>query len=181
MTDDTPPETADHHPHGSHHHSEVDTLGVALLTISSSRSLSEDSSGDAAAALLEAEGHEIVTRDLVPDDYDRIQGHVDTLSDRADVDMVVTTGGTGVTPDDVTVEAVEPILKRDLPGFGEVFRAISREEVGTRAIHSRATAGITDSVPVFLLPGSENAVRLAISDLIIPEGPHLVAMATRES
>lgn len=183
MTEDpeTPGSDDEHNHGGHHHHSEGETLGIALLTISSSRSLAEDTAGDAAVALLEDAGHDVVTRDLVPDDHDRIQGLVDTLAGREDVDIVVTSGGTGVTPDDVTVEAVDPILERTLPGFGEIFRSMSREEVGTRAIHSRATAGITEGVPVFVLPGSENAVRLAISELVIPEGPHLVAMATRET
>lgn len=168
-----------HHDHSDHHHDDPDGLGIAFLTISTSRTLDDDPAGDAGVELLEAAGHEIVTRDLIPDDHDRIQGMVDTLSHRDDVDCVLTSGGTGVTPDDLTVEAVRPIMDRELPGFGELFRDMSRDEVGTKAIHSRATAGVSEGVPIFLLPGSENAVQLAVSDLIIPEAPHLVAMATR--
>jgi molybdenum cofactor biosynthesis protein B len=169
-----------HHDHSDHHHEDPDGLGFAFLTISTSRTLDEDPAGDAGVELLEAADHDIVTRDLIPDERDRIQGMVDTLSKREDVDCVLTSGGTGVTPDDLTVEAVRPILDRELPGFGELFRDMSRAEVGTRAMHSRATAGISGGVPIFLLPGSKNAVQLAVADLIVPEAPHLVAMATRE-
>lgn len=172
-------EDGHHHDHSDHHHGDPDTLGIAFLTISTSRTLDEDPAGDTGVELLERAGHEIVTRDLIPDDHDRVQGMVDTLSKREDVDCVLTSGGTGVTPDDVTVEAVRPVLDRELPGFGELFRAMSRSEVGTRAMHTRATAGVSGEVPIFLLPGSENAVELAVSDLIIPEAPHLVSMATR--
>lgn len=162
-----------------HHHDDPDTIGVALLTISTSRTLEDDPAGDAAVELLEDAGHEVVSRDLVPDGHDRIQSVVDTFTDHEQVDCVVTTGGTGVTPDDVTVEAIEPVIDRKLPGFGELFRAMSREEVGTKAMLSRAMAGIADGSPIFVLPGSENAVRLAVSELIVAEAPHIVAMATR--
>lgn len=169
------------HGGGAHHHdADPTSLGVGLLTVSSSRTLAEDTGGDAAVELLEAAGHEVVTRELVPDGYDRVQSVTDTLVGRSDVDLVVTTGGTGVTPDDVTVEAVRPLFDREVPGFGELFRAVSREEVGTRAMHSRATAGVSEGVPVFVLPGSEGAVRTAVRELVVPEGPHLVAMAGRE-
>lgn len=164
----------------SHHHGDPDTLGVALLTVSTSRTLAEDAAGDAAFELLESAGHTVVTRDLVPDDHDRIQTVVDTFVGRDDTDCIVTTGGTGVTPDDQTVGAVRPLFDRELPGFGELFRSMSREQVGSRAMLSRATAGVADAVPVFVLPGSEDAVRLAVTELVIPEAPHIVGMATRE-
>ncbi|MFB6112040.1 MAG: molybdenum cofactor biosynthesis protein B [Halobacteriaceae archaeon] len=181
MTDqDSDPEHGPGPTH-DHHHADPDSLGVGLLTISTSRTLADDEAGDAAVSLLEAAGHEVATRELVPDEHDRVQNVVDTLVNRDDVDCVVTSGGTGITPDDITVQAVRPLLDRELPGFGELFRAMSREEVGTRAILSRATAGVADGVPVFVLPGSENAVRLAVSDLILPEAPHLVGMATRSA
>lgn len=177
---DGPDEDEHHKDHSDHHHEDPEGLGFAFLTISTSRTLDDDPAGDAGVELLEDAGHEIVTRDLIPDNHDRIQGMVDTLSQREDVACVLTSGGTGVTPDDLTVEAVRPILDSELPGFGELFRDMSRAEVGTRAMHSRATAGVSEGVPIFLLPGSENAVKLAVSDLIVPEAPHLVAMATRE-
>jgi molybdenum cofactor biosynthesis protein B len=116
---------------------------------------------------------------VVADDLDGIQRTVLALTGRDDVDVVVTTGGTGVTPDDVTVEAVTPLFDKDLPGFGELFRILSYEEVGTRALGSRATAGVSEGVPVFCLPGSENAVRLAMEELVAAEMAHLVELATR--
>jgi len=171
------------HEHGTpptHDHAAPASLGVAVVTVSSSRSLEEDDSGDAVEGLVEAAGHEVVTRELVPDDIDRVQGIVDRMTGRGDVDLVVTTGGTGVTPDDVTPEAVAPLLDRELPGFGELFRSRSAAEVGTRAMLSRAIGGVADGVPVFCLPGSENAARLGVEELIVPEAPHLVGMARRD-
>lgn len=166
------------HDHGHHAH-DVGQLGVAVVTVSSSRSLEEDPAGDAIGAAFEADGNEVVTRELIADDFDGIQGAVDALVGRRDVDVVVTTGGTGVTPDDVTVEAVEPLFEKALPGFGELFRSLSYEEIGTRVVGTRAAAGIADGVPVFCLPGSENAARLGAEEIIVPESSHLAGLATR--
>ncbi|PSP71664.1 molybdenum cofactor biosynthesis protein B, partial [Halobacteriales archaeon QH_6_68_27] len=152
----------------------------AVVTVSTSRSLDDDPSGDAIEELVEGDGHEVVAHDLVADDLDGIQRAMLALTGREDVDMVITTGGTGVTPDDVTVEAVEPLFDKGLPGFGELFRILSYEEVGTRALGSRATAGVSEGVPVFCLPGSENAVRTAIEELVLAEAPHLVGLARGE-
>jgi molybdenum cofactor biosynthesis protein B len=91
----------------------------------------------------------------------------------------VTTGGTGVTPDDVTPEAVKGLFAKTLPGFGELFRRLSYEEIGTRTIGSRAIAGVVSATPVFCLPGSENAVRLGVDEVILPEIGHLVGLAGR--
>ncbi|QSG13400.1 Molybdopterin biosynthesis enzyme [Halapricum desulfuricans] len=176
---DEPGGRQDHHEHdsGHHHADDLETLGVAVLTVSSSRTRDEDAAGDAIVAALEAEGHEIATRDIVRDAYDNVQSAVDRFVGRSDVDAVVTTGGTGVTPDDVTVEAVEPLFEKRLPGFGELFRRLSYEEIGTRAIATRATAGIADGVPVFCLPGSENAVRLGTEEIVVEVVGHLAGLA----
>ncbi|PSP52917.1 molybdenum cofactor biosynthesis protein B, partial [Halobacteriales archaeon QH_7_68_42] len=152
----------------------------AVVTVSTSRSLDDDPSGDAIEELVEGDGHEVVAHDLVADDLDGIQRAMLALTGREDVDIVITTGGTGFTPDDVTVEAVEPLFDKGLPGFGELFRIRSYEEVGTRALGSRATAGVSEGVPVFCLPGSENAVRTAIEELVLAEAPHLVGLARGE-
>jgi molybdenum cofactor biosynthesis protein B len=169
------------HDHGAgHHHADAEELGVAVVTVSTSRSLDDDPSGDAIEELVEGDGHEVVAHDLVADDLDGIQRAMLALTGREDVDIVITTGGTGVTPDDVTVEAVEPLFDKGLPGFGELFRILSYEEVGTRALGSRATAGVSEGVPVFCLPGSENAVRTAIEELVLAEAPHLVGLARGE-
>ncbi|MFW5964217.1 MAG: MogA/MoaB family molybdenum cofactor biosynthesis protein [Natronomonas sp.] len=167
------------HSHDHHAH-DLDELGVAVLTVSSSRSIEEDPSGAAIVDLVEEAGHTVVVRELVGDDYDSVQDAVDRFVGREDTDCVVTTGGTGVTPDDVTVEAVDPLFEKELPGFGELFRSLSVEEIGTRVVGTRATAGIADGVPVFCLPGSENAVRLAVDDIVVEEAPHLAGLARRD-
>ena len=163
--------------HGHHHH-DVPDLGVAVVTVSSSRSIESDPAGDALVEALTDAGHELSTRELVVDEFDRVQGAVDGLVGRDDVDVVVTTGGTGVTPDGVTVEAVEPLFEKRLPGFGELFRRRSYDEIGSRVVGTRATAGIADGVAVFCLPGSENAARLG-AGIVTAEAPHLVGLARR--
>lgn len=164
-------------------HDVIDPLHAAVVTVSSSRATADDDpddpGGDAIQECFEAEGHEVVVRDLVRDDYAAIRTAVRRLVARRDVDVVVTTGGTGVTADDVSPEATASLFERDLPGFGELFRSLSWEEVGTRAMASRATAGIAVDTPVFCLPGSKNACRTACERLIVPEAPHLAGLATR--
>jgi molybdenum cofactor biosynthesis protein B len=169
----------DQHDGHDHHHHDVETLGAGVVTVSSSRSIEEDGAGDAIAAAFEDAGHEVAVRELVADDLDGIQSTVDRLVARDDVGVVVTTGGTGVTPDDVTIDAVRPVLRTELPGFGELFRRLSYDEVGTRVVGTRAVAGIARGVPVFCLPGSENAARLGATEIIVPEAPHLAGLAAR--
>jgi molybdenum cofactor biosynthesis protein B len=165
------------HDHDDHHAHDIDTLGAGIVTVSSSRSMEQDRAGDAIAAAFEDAGHEVAVRELVTDDLDGIQSTVSRLVDREDVNVVVTTGGTGVTPDDVTIDAVRPILRTELPGFGELFRRLSYDEIGTRVVGTRAVAGIANGVPVFCLPGSENATRLGAEEVIVPEAPHLAGLA----
>jgi molybdenum cofactor biosynthesis protein B len=166
--------------HDHHHAHDVEQLGVAVVTVSSSRTLADDPSGDAIVDSLVAAGHDVVTRELVPDDHDDLQRSVDALVGRGDVDVVVTTGGTGVTPDDTTVEAVRPLLDKELPGFGELFRRLSYDDIGTKVVGTRATAGVAEGAPVFCLPGSEDAVTLAVEDIITEEAPHLAGLARRD-
>ncbi|RNJ25973.1 MogA/MoaB family molybdenum cofactor biosynthesis protein [Halosegnis longus] len=190
MTEGNADEGGDHHEHEhheghehgdhDHHHDDIETLGVSVVTISSTRSLDEDPSGDTVASACTDAGHEVVHRELVPDDHDRIQAIVGQLSKRDDTDTVITTGGTGVSPDDVTVEAVERLFAKRLPGFGELFRRLSYEEVGTRVVGTRATAGIVEGVPVFCLPGSNTAARLGVREVVLPEAPHLAGLARHE-
>lgn len=171
----------DHHEHHDDHHAhDVGAVGYAVVTVSSSRSIEDDPAGDAIATAAEDAGGEVVMRELVRDDYDGVQGAVNNLVDRDDVDCVVTTGGTGVTPDDVTVEAVEPLFDKTLPGFGELFRALSREEIGTMVVATRATAGVAGDVPVFCLPGSEHAARLGAEEIITEQAGHLAGLARRD-
>ncbi len=168
----------DDHSHGHHHH-DVETLGVAVLTVSSSRSLDDDSAGDAIAAAFEDGGHDIVTRELVNDEYDTVQSSLSRLTKRDDVDVVVSTGGTGTTPDDVTVEAADRLFSKELPGFGELFRRESYDEVGVMVVATRATAGIIEETPVFCLPGSENAARLG-AEIAVEVAGHLAGLARRD-
>ncbi|MDQ2055081.1 molybdenum cofactor synthesis domain-containing protein [Halobellus sp. H-GB7] len=169
----------DHH-HDHHHAHDVASLSAAVVTVSTSRTIDDDAAGDAIAAAFDDSGHDVTVRDVVADDFDGVQSTVDRLVDRDDVDVLVTTGGTGVTPDDVTVEAVGDLFQKDLPGFGELFRRRSESEIGTRVVGTRARAGIVQGVPVFCLPGSENAARLGSEEIIVPEAPHLAGLATRE-
>ena len=166
------------HDHDHHAH-DLDTIGYAIVTVSSTRSIDDDPAGDAIRAAVEDAGDEMVTRELVRDDYDGVQQAVNNIVTRDDVDCVVTAGGTGVTPDDVTIESVEPLFEKRLPGFGELFRALSREEVGTAVVATRTTAGIANRVPVFCLPGSENAVRLGTEEIVTEQAGHLAGLAKR--
>jgi molybdenum cofactor biosynthesis protein B len=168
------------HDNDHHHHHDVETVRYAVVTVSSSRSLDDDPAGDAIEAGVEANGGEVTVRNLVPDDYDKVQAEVHNLVGRDDVDAVVTTGGTGVTPDDVTVEATEPLFEKTLPGFGELFRRLSYDEIGTKVVGTRAVAGVADGVPVFCLPGSENAARLGAEEILVHEAGHLVGLAQRD-
>jgi len=168
----------DEHTHADdgHHANDAAGVGAAIVTVSSSRSLDDDASGDAIAAALSADGHTVVTRELVRDEFDSVQAAVSQLARRGDADVVVTTGGTGVTPDDVTPEAVEPLLDKHLPGFGEEFRRRSIAEVGEMGLLSRATAGVTNGTVVVALPGSESAATTGV-DLLTSVLGHLVALA----
>jgi molybdenum cofactor biosynthesis protein B len=185
----------DHHDHDDshdhdHHAHDATSVGAAVVTVSDTRTLSDDPSGDAIVAALEDDGHEVVTRELLRDDHDEIQRSLANIAGRDDVDVIVTTGGTGVTPDDVTVEATEPLIDKGLPGFGELFRRLSFDEIGTRVVGTRAMAGVvehgsavaeppTGGVLVFCLPGSESAVELGVEEIILPEIGHLVGLAQR--
>jgi len=161
---------------GDHHHHDRRAVDVAVLTISTSRSLDGDDSGDAIVAAIEDAGHTVTARDLVGDEIGVIRERVETFADREDVDVIIATGGTGVTADDVTIEALKPLFERVLPGFGERFRARSVEEAGPHAMLTRATAGIVDDVPVFCLPGSESAAAFGTAELVTPMLGHLVGL-----
>lgn len=164
-----------------HGHDVIDPLYVAVVTVSSSRAAEtdpDDPGGDTIEEIFAEHGHEVRVRELVRDDYATIRTTVRSLVARRDIDVVITTGGTGVTADDVSPEATSALFERELPGFGELFRSLSWEEVGTRAMASRATAGIAADTPVFCLPGSTGAVTTACEELIVPEAPHLAGLAT---
>jgi molybdenum cofactor biosynthesis protein B len=171
-----------HHDHAGHDHhaSDIETVSAAILTISSSRSLEEDSAGEAIGEAFERADHEVSTRALVTDDHDDVQAAIDELVGREDTDVVVSTGGTGITPDDVTIEAVSPLFTKELPGFGELFRRRSYGEVGARIVATRAIAGVVGETPVFCLPGSENAARLG-SEIATEVCGHLAGLARQDA
>ena len=149
----------------------------AVVTVTGERSLSEDSQGDIVVGAIEDGGGTVVTRDLVRPDFDGLQTTISTLAGRGDVDVVVTIGGTGVEPDDVTVGALDPLLDKHLPGFGELFRLLAHETEGTAVVGTRATAGIVDATPVFAVPGSVDGARLAVEEVVLKEAYHLVVDA----
>ncbi|MCF1467473.1 molybdenum cofactor biosynthesis protein B [Agrobacterium vitis] len=134
-------------------------LGIAVLTVSDSRILADDRSGDVLAERIESAGHRLIDRAIVTDDGDRIANQVRAWSQSQDVDVIITTGGTGFTGRDVTPEAVEPLFDKRMDGFSAVFHRISYDKIGTSTIQSRATAGLANGTFVFVLPGSPGACK----------------------
>jgi molybdopterin adenylyltransferase len=157
-----------------HKESAPETVRVAILTISDTRTPETDTGGDVAKELLEGTGQEVVERRIVRDEVSGIRNNLIDLLARSDVDAVVTTGGTGISARDTTYEVVERMVEKRLDGFGEIFRMLSYEEIGSAAIMSRALAGSVGSKFVASLPGSRNAVRLAVEKLLVPELSHVV-------
>ena len=144
-------------------------LGIAVLTVSDSRTLAEDTSGDYLVAALGAAGHRLGQRLLLPDDRYRLRAAVaGWIADPA-IEVVLVTGGTGFTGRDSTPEAIEPLLDKLMPGFGEMFRALSFAEIGASTMQSRALAGVANGTFVFCLPGSTGACRTAWEQLIRPQ------------
>ena len=150
-----------------------------MLTVSDSRSLAEDASGDRIRSLVEAAGHAVARRERVRDEADEIREAMRRFLEAPDVDVVVTTGGTGLAARDVTPEAVLPLFERRVPGFGELFRMLSFGAIGASAMLSRAEAGVAHRKPAFLLPGSPDACALAMEKLVLPEAGHLVGLLRR--
>lgn len=150
------------------------SLNCAVITVSDRRIPNNDSSGQAIQQLLRQTGHHIGVYLLIPDEPDQIKANLTQLCDRADLDVMIFNGGTGIAPRDITYEVIGNVLEKTLPGFGEIFRFLSYQEIGSRAIASRAIAGIYRQKLIFSLPGSTNAVKLALEKLIIPELSHLI-------
>jgi molybdenum cofactor biosynthesis protein B len=136
-----------------------------------------DESGDTAIKLVSAAGFEVADRVYLPNRLERIRDSVKAAASTGAADVVLISGGTGISGRDQSVEAVAPLLDKELPGFGELFRRLSYDAIGTSAIASRATAGICGRALVFALPGSPDAVRLAMERIILPECQHLLKMA----
>jgi len=145
-----------------------------VLTVSDSRTAANDGSGDLLASRLADAGNTIVDRRWVGDEPHEVEAILKKWIDGKSVQVIVTTGGTGVSRRDTTIEAIEGLLEKRLDGFGELFRMLSYEQVGSAAMMSRAIAGLSRGVLLFALPGSPAAVELALEKLLLPELPHLL-------
>ena len=172
---DSPPSSPAHH----HRRAAPAEVPTAVVTVSDTRKLENDTGGALAAELLQAAGHPVVAREIVRDDPTAIATLLRELLARDEVRAVVFTGGTGVAPRDLTPDAVEPLLDRVIPGFGELFRVLSYQEIGSAAILSRALAGLVSGRVVFVLPGSRGALRLGLEKLVVPELAHLAGEAVK--
>jgi molybdenum cofactor biosynthesis protein B len=148
------------------------SVKVAVLTVSDTRTAENDTSGAYIADRLAKEGHQIVARAIVKDSETLIRGQLATWIADPNVEVVIATGGTGVTPRDVTPEAMAPLVTKHIPGFGELFRQLSFAEIGTATIQSRADAALCGQTYVFLLPGSTNGVKLGVDQILVPQLDH---------
>ena len=157
-----------------HRESAPERVRVAVLTISDTRTPQTDTGGDTIEELMRGAGHEIVERSIVRDEAPGIRAKLVDLLARSDVDAVITTGGTGISARDTTYEVVDRMLEKKLDGFGEIFRVLSYDEIGAAAILSRALAGAVGPKFIACLPGSRNAVGLALEKRLVPEISHVV-------
>jgi molybdenum cofactor biosynthesis protein B len=165
--------TAEHRAEAPHR------VRCAVITVSDTRTLATDRGGPLIAERLAAAGHEVVAREIVPDEPATMRAILKNLGDRADVDAILMTGGTGVGRRDQTFETVSGLLEKSLPGYGELFRMLSFEQVGPAAMLSRAIGGLMAGKILLTMPGSPAAVQLAMDRLIVPELGHLVREARK--
>lgn len=159
------------HPHPD---STPTSIHCAILTVSDSRTVETDRSGILMRDRLQTAGHQIADYQILPDQPDLIQAQVLAWCRAAKIQAILLNGGTGIAPRDTTYDAIEAILEKTLPGFGELFRWLSYAEIGSRAMASRAVAGVCQGKLLFSLPGSTSAVELGLDKLILPELGHLV-------
>lgn len=161
------------------HHDPTIVAAIAVLTVSDTRTTETDRSGPVAVHLLEDAGHRVFDYAILPDEPDHVRQRVEHWLDADGCDGVVLNGGTGISVRDRTFEAVSGLLDKTLDGFGELFRALSFEEIGAAAMLSRAVGGVARGKLVFSLPGSTAAVELAMRRLIVPELGHLLGQLRR--
>ncbi|ANU22076.1 MogA/MoaB family molybdenum cofactor biosynthesis protein [Planococcus donghaensis] len=153
---------------------------IAVLTVSDTRTEETDTGGQLIQKM--AKDHKFIVSDyaIVPDDVTIIQLTISDWLGQGDIDAIITTGGTGIAKRDVTLEAVQPLFEKEITGFGELFRYVSfTEDVGTKALLSRATAGVAHDKAIFVLPGSRGAIKLAMERLILPEIQHIYSELTK--
>jgi len=160
------------------------TLNFAVVVCSTSRHKEflqtghySDPSGDLIVTTAKKKGHRVTSRRIAPDDKSEIQRVILKALKSRKTDVIVTSGGTGISPADVTIEAVRPLLEKEVPGFGELFRTISYERIGSAAVLTRAIAGVAMGKVIFCLPGSPQSVSLALEELILPEAGHILKHA----
>jgi molybdopterin adenylyltransferase len=151
-------------------------VGVAVITLSTSRSLDTDKSGDVIQQLLEQSGHKVHIRKVIPDNRNVLRATLRKLAGEKKVQAIVTNGGTGLAPSDVTIEAVQGMLDKELPGFNSLFMLLSYPQVKSAAMLSRALAGTIKGKVIFCLPGSPRACKLATESIILPELGHILML-----
>ncbi|TQS76278.1 MogA/MoaB family molybdenum cofactor biosynthesis protein [Ornithinibacillus gellani] len=162
------------------HKNKLDHVSCLVITVSDTRTVENDRSGQLMVSLLKKAGHTIYDKKIIPDEQEAIQQAIETGCQNSEIEVILTNGGTGVAKRDVTIETMRPLLDKEIPGFGELFRWLSyREDIGTGAIMSRAAAGVRDVTTIFSLPGSTGAVRLGMERLILPEITHIVYEAKK--
>jgi len=142
-------------------------VNIAVLTVSDTRTRDDDKSGNTLADRIEGAGHVVIDREIVKDDVDSIVAKLQEWITQDEVDVVISTGGTGVTGRDVTPEAFQAVYEKDIPGFGELFRMLSFDKIGTSTIQSRATGGVAGGTYLFALPGSPGACKDAWDDILV--------------
>jgi molybdenum cofactor biosynthesis protein B len=152
------------------------SVGVAVITLSTSRSLDSDKSGDIIQRLMEDSGHSVPIRKLIPDSRNVLRATLRELAREKKIRAIITTGGTGLAPTDVTIEAVQGMLDKELPGFNSLFMLLSYPQVKSAAMLSRALAGTIKGKVIFCLPGSPRACKLATESLILPELGHILML-----
>ncbi|HUY36415.1 MAG TPA: molybdenum cofactor biosynthesis protein B [Pirellulales bacterium] len=155
------------------------SLGCAVVTVSDTRTEATDGGGQAVADYLSRAGHRVLDRRIIRDEPHQMRPLLLGYGERSDIDAVLLTGGTGLTSRDQTFETVAGLLTKPLPGYGELFRVLSYQEIGAAAMLSRAVGGLLGATVILTMPGAPAAVRLAMEKLILPELPHLVREARR--
>jgi molybdenum cofactor biosynthesis protein B len=166
--------------HREHKKNALKKLSVGIITVSTTRTLTDDKSGLWMKKRAQKEGHEVVIHRVVGDDQQLIERAVWKIITDMAPNILLLTGGTGLNPTDVTIEAVRPMFAKELTGFATLFTQLSYEEIDSAAILSRATAGVINKTTVFCLPGSINACKLACKALIFPEAGHIAAHVNKD-
>lgn len=162
-----------------HKHHDIQNVACAVITTSDSRTEQDDESGKLIKQRLTDNGHKVAYYTILKNDAEAIRQNVEMLLKRDDIQVIITGGGTGLSKRDVTVNTIAPILEKILDGFGELFRQLTYQEIGTGSIMSRALAGLVSSKVIICIPGSLGAATLAMDKIILPEIGHLVREATR--